>query len=278
MPLARAGATTLTVSSNGLHASMARRITGVSGTVLTLSHPVSDALEVGDYFLVMNIMGRDVNGNAGSFNLSAVGLHEFARVAAIDGQTITVSRDLEFDYEVGNGKHLVIMQKVSEYSALTINANWQAMPFNPDHIGDPDIYDGGQTGILLIAVRNTLTINNGGDITATNAGYWGGKCNSMDNSAAAGDGGQGRGGDSRGIASSGWGVQGTCRQAGGGGVRRGEATCVQGTTAEATCVRRRACVRQRACMRRRACVRRRRAAATDGRGRRGLAGVGGRAR
>ena len=77
----------------------------MSGAVLTLSHPVSDALAVGDYILVMFIMGQDVNGDAGGFNLSAVGLHEFARVAAMDGQTITVSRALEFDYEVGNGKH-----------------------------------------------------------------------------------------------------------------------------------------------------------------------------
>jgi len=81
---------------------MARRLTGQSGRGVTTSAPVSNALQTGDAVLIINMMALDVNGvrSPVDFNLSAVGIHEFARVRAVSGSSVTFMTNLKNDYGI----------------------------------------------------------------------------------------------------------------------------------------------------------------------------------
>ena len=214
-PRARAGSPNTTISSESRFQSPARRLTlhGV-GSGARYSINAGGGFTGGDVVLVICLQAN-ANGQGGTgYNLTAVGIHEFAKINSIQGTAVTFDRPLANDYEIGNPLHLVVMQKVQEFDNLVVEANakWRATPFSVSTAGLPGYRDGGDTGIVCFTVRNTLTLI--GEITANWAGYWGGTCNSDNDSSSSGDGGQGRGGYSEGVGSQ---QRGNCRQAGGGG-------------------------------------------------------------
>ena len=101
---ARATAGVTQHDDNALFSSMARRLTGQSGSVVTTWASVSNALQTGDAVLIINMMAIEVNGvrQPVDFNLSAVGIHEFARVRSVsaDGGSVTLMTNLKNDYGI----------------------------------------------------------------------------------------------------------------------------------------------------------------------------------
>lgn len=215
LPRARAGSPAVHITSAARFESPARKLLRGSGASFDTNAPASllNHFAVGDSVLVICLYASGNGLLMQGFNLTAVGMYEYARIGTIDGTNVVFTRALTNDYEIGNTRHTVVMQKVQEYDTLSVDAVWRASPLNLDTVGNPEQRGGGDTGIIVFTVRNTLTVRS--QINADFAGYWGGVCNNFNDGGSGGAGGQGRAGYS--LGSTGTNVVGNCRQAGGGG-------------------------------------------------------------
>ncbi len=114
-------------------------------------------LVAGDEILIITI--KRVNGNE-----NAVGLYETGRIAAVEGQRVTVREGLAFGYP--GATDVVIVQRVPTYSGVRIRSNgvMTARAFN-----------GSVGGIFAIRVTGLLVIDQGGRIDMDNKGFRGGR-------------------------------------------------------------------------------------------------------
>ena len=198
---------------------------GKKNSEITLDGSTTSGLKVGDVVLIITL-GGDLGTAARSKDdieamqeaLKNVGNWEMKKIKAVNDnkEAITVPR-LKKTYNEKLTNHVVAVLRVPQYNTVTIKsgANWSPERYQ----GYDRIVKGNSAGIITFLVKGTLTIEKGGKIDASCRGYAGGRCNSQNNGAASGDGGEGRGGYSFGIDSTTLrGFPGdTCRQSGGSG-------------------------------------------------------------
>lgn len=214
-PAARSGLAPLVVQGTTQWSQPARRVTGlVSSTSVVVSQSWGSSLAPNDKVLIISVMAQASNGN---INLSSVGNYEFGVVATVAGTSVTLAAPLTKQYDQGNPQHLVLMQRVGEYSSITVTSGGTvAAPwFNTATAGLATAANGGNTGIIAVTIEGSLTMQATAAISADGAGYWGGICNNRNDGGSGGGGGWGRGGGSLGTTNSGY--PGNCRQGGGGG-------------------------------------------------------------
>ncbi len=94
---------------------------------------------------------------------NVAGQYEFKTITAIAGTEITLNAPLENTYDAATGaKHQII--KIMQFSNVTINGTLTCSKWN-----------GTTGGVLIFRASGTVTINEGGVITASETGYRGGK-------------------------------------------------------------------------------------------------------
>ncbi len=146
-------------------------------------------LSPGDLVLVIQMQGASVNSYANPSNTVAslpnvnygaitnynnAGNYEFVQVNSVNGNTVYLDCPLQKNYTASGKVQLI---KVPRYANLTVNNL---------HTIYGTAWNGNTGGVVAVEVSETLTINNGGKISADTIGFRGGKANLRNSSPAYG--------------------------------------------------------------------------------------------
>jgi uncharacterized repeat protein (TIGR01451 family) len=140
-----------------------------AGTTVTVGNARSgggSAITAGDLILIMQMQDGSitnfVNSAAygGGMN-STVGNYEYARVSAVSGSTLTLTKALTNTYTQDTQKTFQVI-RIPQYISATLGASVTALP-----------WDGSSGGVVAIDVYNNLDFNNK-SINVTGQGFRGG--------------------------------------------------------------------------------------------------------
>ncbi|MEJ1239811.1 Ig-like domain-containing protein, partial [Chryseolinea sp. T2] len=170
---------TLTVTGtntvlNGYSAITADVAAGSSTVTVTNVASELGGITAGDLIMLYQAQGASIqttdDNNYGSVtNYNNAGHYEFAYVASVTSNTITVGCKFKQSY-TATGKAQVI--KVPQYTNLTINAGASVVPLK---------WTGARGGLVVLHVKGTLT--NNGTLTAEAFGFRGGKRDNLTSNA-----------------------------------------------------------------------------------------------
>ncbi|MGC3945426.1 MAG: Ig-like domain-containing protein [Chryseolinea sp.] len=173
------GALTVTGTNtvlNGYSAITADVAAGTSAVTVTNVATELGGLAAGDLIMLYQAQGASIqttdDNNYGSVsNYNSSGRYEFAYVASVTSNTITVGCTFKQSY-TATGKAQVV--KVPQYTNLTINAGASVIPLK---------WTGTRGGMLVLHVKGTLT--NNGTLSAEAFGFRGGKRDNLTSTADA---------------------------------------------------------------------------------------------
>ncbi|MEO1450202.1 MAG: PKD domain-containing protein, partial [Bacteroidota bacterium] len=143
-----------------------------SGTNIVAVSNIADlnggsALAFGDLVMVMQMQGATINiaqdtsyGRVSSYG--SAGRYEFAHVAGVSGNNITLQCALKHDYFTAGHTQVI---RVPQYTTLTINSGASVTA---------SAWDGSTGGIVAIAAENTITVDSNGEISVEGKGFRGG--------------------------------------------------------------------------------------------------------
>jgi hypothetical protein len=139
-------------------------VSGVAGRVVTLAE--APALAVGDEVLLVNLHGTD-DAHA------HVGEHDFATVTALARTTVTLDAVAGTYTDAGQAVQLV---RVAQFTDVTVESGGLLAPAP---------WDGATGGVLAFRVQGTLSVADGGAVSADALGYAGGAKGAASNDDAS---------------------------------------------------------------------------------------------
>ncbi|HYF69494.1 MAG TPA: tandem-95 repeat protein, partial [Ohtaekwangia sp.] len=158
------------------------RLTGnvaVGSSTVTVNSVAADlgGLVTGDLIMIYQAQGAtiqttDDNDYGKVLSYNNAGLYEYAYVASVAGNTITIACGVKQAYSASGHAQVI---KVPQYNNLTIPSGRSIIPAK---------WNGSTGGIVAVHVKATLT--NNGAVSAQRAGFRGGKRDNLSSSAGAG--------------------------------------------------------------------------------------------
>jgi hypothetical protein len=143
-------------------------VSAIVGDTVTVTED-ADGLAAGDEVLLVNLHGSD-SAHA------AAGIHEYASVGSVSGDEVTLLLDVAEVYGETSNSDLsdqsVVLQRVPHYTDVDISAGALLT-------GTP--WDGERYGIVAFRATGTVTIADGGAVSAEELGYWGGETGTGNN-------------------------------------------------------------------------------------------------
>jgi hypothetical protein len=143
-------------------------VDAISGADITADDTVI-GIVAGDEVLILNVHGSDSA-------YSSVGTYEFGEVASISGTTITLDASVSGTYGETSNSDLsgqtVIVQRVPNFTTVDVEATG---------VLTTDAWDGSTGGVLAFRATDTVTIEAGGRLAVSEAGYSGGATGSAYN-------------------------------------------------------------------------------------------------
>jgi len=161
------------------------------------SDTLSNGIAAGDEVLIIVLQGT-------TSDMDDVGNYEFMTVSSSTASTITFSQALGKSYNGAGGALKVVVQRVPNYTSVTINSGgWINTVAFDRLVTTPSGTAGYYTGIIALRASGTVTVNSGGGIWADQKGFRGGTGGSRDNGVYGGDSFCGNGGTPNGGAGAG---------------------------------------------------------------------------
>ncbi len=156
---------------NGSYADgYALRVSGISGTVVTVSDSADSAFVPGDFVLLINLQG--ISGDYGD-----VGNYEVLTVSTVSGTSITLATAPVNTYDGSADSftnQYVVIQRIPQYENITVSSGGVITASSWDRLATaPSGFAGMPTGIVAFAVNGTLTIDAGGKVDASGLGFQG---------------------------------------------------------------------------------------------------------
>ena len=170
------GSATLTSSINintqSIGASTDRNGSTADGVVYRVNNISSNVITTAQ--TISGILANDlillINLQGTASNYSSVGNYEILTVSSVTGNSVSLSSAPSLNYVNGDSysNQKVIIQRIPQYSSLTINNGGSITATIFDSLSTLS------SGIVTFAVNGTLTINSGGSINISGKGYQGG--------------------------------------------------------------------------------------------------------
>jgi len=165
------GTTELSADASGSRSdadAISYAVSAISGDTVTVNATVS-GIAAGDEVLILNLQGSESA-------YSAVGIYEFASVAAVSGSDITLEDSLGEIYGESDNSDLtdqvVVVQRVPHYVDLYVYAGG---------ILTTGAWDGAPGGVLAFRATGTVWVEDGGVIAVDELGYMAGETGTCDN-------------------------------------------------------------------------------------------------
>lgn len=132
-------------------------VSAISGARVDLG-AAPDGIEAGDALIAVVMQG-------GAGDHSLVGSYAFGEVVSVDATGLTLSSALDLGISGAVGEWKVLVQRVPSYDNVVIRAGG---------LLSGGAYNGETGGVLAMRVSGTLTIEEGGSLSAVGIGYAGG--------------------------------------------------------------------------------------------------------